>query len=154
MDKRGVSIMVGYVLLIVIAISISLLVFGFLKLYVPNDPPECPANINLIIESASCDSTEAIITLSNRGLFSVDSVHISMGQQGRLAKEVIKSAEFDFGFSLGVELLPGDEWTSSLSHGVNIDLGSEEIEIEPAMLVNDELVLCQNAVSSIVLDCT
>jgi len=40
-NKRGVSIVIGYVLLIAISIVISILVYQALKTYVPKEALEC-----------------------------------------------------------------------------------------------------------------
>ena len=77
MHKRGISEIISYVLLILVAITMGMLVYGFLKLYVPKEKPECKDGINLIIESAQCKhETNGInnlsVVLRNRGLFKVD----------------------------------------------------------------------------------
>ena len=45
LDKRGVSIMIGYVLLVVIAIGLSIAVYAYLKNYLPREKAECPQDI-------------------------------------------------------------------------------------------------------------
>lgn len=90
MKKRGISEVVSYVLLIVVAITISAIVFAFLKLYVPKEKPECKEGINLIIENVTCVFDEdnqlnnrILITLQNRGLFKVDKAYLRIGKTGR-----------------------------------------------------------------------
>ncbi len=71
MNKKGVSILIGYVLLIVIAISLSMLVYSWLRGQVPKESEECPDGISLILENYECNSSEKTIelTLKNRGRF-------------------------------------------------------------------------------------
>ena len=66
----------------------GMLVYGFLKLYVPKEKPECKDGINLIIESAQCKhETNGInnlsVVLRNRGLFKVDKAYIRIGREDR-----------------------------------------------------------------------
>jgi energy-converting hydrogenase Eha subunit A len=46
--------MVGYVILIIIAIAVSILVYAFLKVWVPKDKPECLNDVTLIVEKKEC----------------------------------------------------------------------------------------------------
>lgn len=84
-NKRGISAVVGYVLLISITITLSASVYNWLKYYVTSDQiEECSDNVNIIISEYECYSrvydyvagtTEEgniSITLKNKGLFSVD----------------------------------------------------------------------------------
>ena len=91
-QKKAISEIVSYVLLVIIAVTISIFVFAFLKLYVPKDKPECKEGINLIIESAACTygdgNSKLTLTLQNRGLFKIDQAFIKIGkpnQQVRLS---------------------------------------------------------------------
>ena len=88
MYKRGISEIMSYVLLILIAITISTLVYGFLKLYVPKEKPECKEGINLIIENVQCKHeangiNNLTLVLQNRGLFKVDKAFIRIGFETR-----------------------------------------------------------------------
>ena len=47
--------MVGYVLLISIAVALSTAVFFYLKLYLPSDKQDCYQDINLVIDSVGCN---------------------------------------------------------------------------------------------------
>lgn len=97
MDKKGVSEVVSYVLLIVIAVGIATLVYAFLKVYVPKEKSECKDGINLVISSAECTHTTSPekntikITFENRGLFKVDSAFIRIGQEGKDFKADVPS---------------------------------------------------------------
>jgi len=71
--KKGVSVMVGYVLLIVFVIIIGALVYQWLKTYVPGQAMECPDGVSLFIKDADFNSSnfQLIITLRNNGRFSL-----------------------------------------------------------------------------------
>jgi len=71
--KKGVSVMVGYMLLVVFLIIISGIVYQWIKTYVPKESLECPDGTSLYISSASFDpfSSKLIITIKNNGRFNV-----------------------------------------------------------------------------------
>ena len=52
--KKGVSIMVGYVLLVVIAVVMSVVVYAWLKTYTPADVKSCPEEVSLFVSSIEC----------------------------------------------------------------------------------------------------
>ena len=115
-NKKAVSIIVSYVLLITITLSLSVLVYNWLKFYVV-DPeiPECSSNVNIIIQDYYCvksytNSTGGFIpgnlqiTLKNKGLFNVSGFSLRVHDR----------PDADFGlYSLedqGVPLGPGEEF--------------------------------------------
>lgn len=71
-SKRGVSEIVGYVLLISITFSIAGLVFGWLRFYAtPVDEITCEEGVSLTLRSYNynCDTDKLNLTLQNRGRF-------------------------------------------------------------------------------------
>ena len=54
-DKRGISVMVGYVLLVTFAIIISVIVYNWMQSYVPQEDLECEDGVSLIIQKYNCD---------------------------------------------------------------------------------------------------
>ena len=156
LDRKGVSLMIGYVLLVIIAIGLSIAVFAFLKLYIPPSSPECPDDVKLTIDDYSCigpDSDgkyQVELTLSNRGLFNVYGVYIRMGGD-RIFKPLINEADLFFieegisGINPGVSIGKGpyDYSETDFTYGIRI------IEIEPIYLGEEEDVqaaVCENAV--------
>jgi len=71
--KKGISVMVSYVLLIVFVIIIGAIVYQWLKTYVPAQALECPDGVSLFIKDADFDSSDSqlIITLRNNGRFNL-----------------------------------------------------------------------------------
>ena len=72
-SKKGVSIMIGYVLLVVFAIIISFVVYRNLITYVPKDALECPEGVSIFIKDFELNSEtmEINLTLRNNGKFSI-----------------------------------------------------------------------------------
>lgn len=77
-NKRGISVIVGYALLVGMGIALSVLVFQWLRYYVDSTGDEeltCPEGVNVIITEANCTGTIAgnlEITLKNKGRHNVD----------------------------------------------------------------------------------
>lgn len=83
MNKKGVSIMVGYVLLIVLAVVIATITYQGLKTYLPQEKVECPDDVSIFIKESLCEVDEITgnrnlsITLQNKGLFDIAGYFIS-----------------------------------------------------------------------------
>jgi hypothetical protein len=77
-NKKAISVIVSYVILIGITISLSALVFSWLRFYVGESNGEmqaCPESISLIIAEANCISNyggSLNITIQNNGRYHVD----------------------------------------------------------------------------------
>jgi hypothetical protein len=164
-NKKGVSIMVGYVILIVIAIGLSVAVFAYLKLYLPKDNPVCSNDVILSIDEVTCvdyDSDEEYdvnVTITNRGFFSVNGAFIRMGDVNRVFKEVLNEEPLTlFSIPNGV-LEPGQVWESEpavpMFYTPSPDESGQvkEIEIEPLVYVDGEPVLCGRAVVNKLVNC-
>lgn len=81
-NKRGLSLVVSYVLLIVLAMSVSIWVYSWLKGNVNLiTAEECPEDVVLQISNISYESSNQQInfTVSNKGLFNVDGFVIRAG---------------------------------------------------------------------------
>ena len=75
-NKRGVSIMIGYILLIGVVIAISIFVYTWIKTYVPRDAQNCPDGTSISIKDVMCLGGEENgytlnLTLKNNGRFNI-----------------------------------------------------------------------------------
>lgn len=77
-DKKGISVMIGYILLISISIVISIIVFQWISTYVPKESLGCNDGVSVFVESYtySCDSQTLSLTLKNNGRFDVSGYFI------------------------------------------------------------------------------
>lgn len=77
---KGVSPIIGYVLLIAASVTISIFVYSALKTYAPQEEITCPGDVSLRVEQLVCSesSNQFILKvfLKNTGLFSVDAFNI------------------------------------------------------------------------------
>lgn len=74
--KRGVSTMVGYVLLISMVLVLSAVLYQWMASYVPQTDLECESGISLAVQSATCSPTEINLTLRNTGRFGVSGFYV------------------------------------------------------------------------------
>ncbi|MFH1801371.1 MAG: hypothetical protein ABH804_00860 [archaeon] len=79
-NKKGVSIMIGYVLLISLAITMGIITYGWIKSYVPKDTPECPDGVSVLIKSLNCTieggDIKINMLLKNNGRFDLAGYYI------------------------------------------------------------------------------
>ncbi len=74
MNKKGVSIMIGYILLVGLAVAMGGILYVWMKSYVPNESLECPEGTSLMVENYfyNCSNLSIInITLRNNGRFDI-----------------------------------------------------------------------------------
>jgi FlaG/FlaF family flagellin (archaellin) len=83
MNKKGVSMIIGYVLLIVVSIVMSVLVYNWIKTYVPSESPQCDEGASLFIQEIDydCDNSILNITLKNNGKFSIHGFYIRVSNK-------------------------------------------------------------------------
>jgi hypothetical protein len=74
-SKKGISVMIGYILLVAIVISMSIIVYQWIKTYVPREATDCPDGTSIQIKSVSCVNTEdnydLNLVLKNNGRFDI-----------------------------------------------------------------------------------
>ena len=86
-NKKALSLMIGYVILITIAVAMSIIIYQWMKSYVPKEKLQCPEDVSLFIKNYSCDSDWLNMTLKNNGNFGVSGyfVHLSNKSDVELA---------------------------------------------------------------------
>ncbi len=75
-NKLGVSVMIGYVLLIGMAVVMGGVLYYWMKSYVPQDPLECQDGTSLIVKNYSCIGNQLNLTLYNNGRFNLGGYYI------------------------------------------------------------------------------
>ena len=157
LHRKGVSEIVGYILLIVITLTLSAFVYAYLKFYVPKEVPECAEDTNIIVQDYICtiNNSKLEIIVANKGLFKVYGMYVRLGDEGkRIRTQILGSSDNDFYFreSGKLGLLPG---TSAVKKFNLADLGGVSIqprktyilEIQPAVFdSSNKLIACNKAV--------
>jgi hypothetical protein len=70
-SKKGISVIVGYVLLITFTVVIGFIVYNWMNTYIPQEELNCPDGTSLLIQNYSCSSDILSITLENNGNFDI-----------------------------------------------------------------------------------
>jgi hypothetical protein len=86
-NKKAVSAVIGYVLLITFGIIMSVIVYNNLKTYVPTEALKCPDGISIVLQDYDCSSNQLNITLKNNGKFNLAGffIHASNNSNQNLA---------------------------------------------------------------------
>ncbi|MEK6850391.1 MAG: hypothetical protein AABX85_02355 [Nanoarchaeota archaeon] len=174
-SKKAVSELISYVLLIVIAIGASVLVYGALKLYVPKQSSTCQDGISLTIsDSYICtvgpapDSASLILSLMNRGKFTVDAAYIRIGKLNQRTTVWINAAnlsQYYLYYNSTNGLPPGQE-TAMQTYKINADTiqgnnppitanGTYILEIDPVVIdeTTKKEAMCKNAIITQEIKC-
>ncbi|VVB82458.1 Uncharacterised protein [uncultured archaeon] len=82
-NKKGLSVVIGYVLLIVISIVMSVIVYQWLRTYIPKEAVQCSDGTSLFIREISYNCTGQLlnITVKNNGKFSIDGYYIHVSNR-------------------------------------------------------------------------
>ena len=153
-NKKGISELISYVLLITLALAMAAAFWFFIKPYAEHPLAEegCPESVNIVLENYSCSNDIFSFDLKNRGLHSVTGVRL---------KIINSSQDFEYDSLL---LLPNCEGmlncfscnnkdcfgvneniTSSLSYASYIKIN--KLVIYPVKInEKNEFQLCTNAV--------
>jgi hypothetical protein len=154
--KKGVSLIVSYVLLISIAMALSIMVYAWLRFYVEDtDTTKCPDGVDLIIQDYTCLSTGFNLIVKNKGLHSIDGFRLSVHdrEDAKFALYVVNDT--------GVPLSPGISYSKDYLYNDTLDYEGGQIyleslsliEVSPFVLEGGEKSYCENEVSSQVVRC-
>ena len=159
-NRKGVSIMIGYVLLVAIAITLGAVTYSWLKTYIPKGNIECPDGVSIFIKNYSCEAGMLNITLKNNGRFNITGYLIRAGNSTDqfATKDLsrnVTSGELNASNAVIYitgknSLAPGIEKTSTFSITDPTFDSIKIIEIVPARFENDgnreRFVTCANAI--------
>lgn len=160
--KKAVSELISYSLLIVIAIAASVLVYSYLKVYVPKDNPTCPDGISILVTDYACNlsiggGANLTIDFMNKGTFNIDAAYIRIGTPGSTTNMLINGAQQqDLYF---IPTLSPNQQVFSKSFQVDSSIissaGNYNLEVEPAVTdpTTNNLNLCSSSVISQTIQC-
>lgn len=169
-DKKAMSVMIAYIILISIALAMSPLVYKYLKTYIEGEEvPECPSDVSLFIKKLNRtyinDETHLNITLKNTGLFNLGGFIIKTAENtdsfaaNDLSDYAMGKTSLNPGIKFGSlksenfnlnTLSPGDEETNLfiVSPKINITL----VEITPFIWIEEKgktrFAICDNSKTS------
>lgn len=155
-NKKALSEIVSYTLLIVIAIAISILVFSYIKFIIPKyQTPECPEQVYLSINEPACSLSQKTLNFSitNRGNFNIDGFYVRLREDGRSVKNSFEHLENQFFDSGGIK--PGTkEFFSYSKISLNSLQSDYNLEIQPTLFnSNNELITCTDGIIKVKVVC-
>jgi len=147
-EKKALSEIIAYVLLIIIAISLSLLVYAWLKGYILHPTKECPDGTSLVVGEYYCNSTSKNLSMTflNKGLFNIDGFVIKASNKiGKLPTLQLTGDDGSYFI-----YFPGDnglEPNARLSQEFSYALHGQVVEVEiiPFKTIKGEDLLCNKA---------
>jgi len=150
-NKKAVSEMISYVLLIVIAVVLSVMVYAYIKVYIPKSQPSCQEDISLILNDYLCNisKNQLFVSLTNKGLFKVDGAYIRLGNSS--LKKQLNEKDFYFYEKDSIGLNPGN--TYFRSYKIDFARGSYNLEIVPIDIVENKVVVCEKSIISQPIEC-
>ncbi len=161
MKKKGISLMVSYVFIIIIAISLSIGVYVWLRKISNITPtPECPDEVSLILENYTCSDSEKkiTVTLRNKGFFNLDGYDMigAKSLDGKFIYDfedssgLIENGRF---FFEGGPLVPGNLFTHKFTYKVGLDT-LKKIEITPIRIQDEYVAVCEKSRIIQEVDCS
>ena len=134
-DKKGVSVLIGYVLLISFVIVISVIVYQLLQTYAPSEIQSCPSGTSIILKDYECDNKWLNLTVKNNGLFNVGGVFVYAS-----IDEEIEIPTFDLvGETRGTPTNPSIHGGVPAGNSLLFNLNSEN-----SLVVDDEQLIVFN----------
>ena len=157
-DKKGVSEIISYTILIVIALSMAAAVYSYLKIYVPKDKLECKEDITLIAQDINCSisSQELTLTISNKGLFRAEGAYVRLGNASQRIRSQINEDNIYFinPYTRATGINPGASYSGIYSFAEKgIIVGENILEIQPFVLEGSRIVICEKALLSQPINC-
>lgn len=118
-NKRAVSIMIGYILLVIIAVILSVVVYQWIKSYTPKEGLKCPDDVSIFLKNYSCNSGSLDITVKNNGKFSIAGyfIRVSNSSGKKTATIDISSKLLEGGVTSGSSVVFNTEGENSLEPG-------------------------------------
>ncbi len=160
-NKRAISEVVAYVLLIVISLSIATSVYYWLKGQLPNDNNsiECEEGVRLNIReyNYNCSTKMFNLTVENRGLFNIDGFIVRVNNEtgktigiytlNKTGAVVNLSSRFYLNYNFSGPItaeIPSKKIAGTLTF----------LEVQPLLLKKGKLVFCENVISQQKIQCT
>lgn len=98
-EKKGLSVMIGYVLLITSAVVMGSIVYIWLESYVPREVPQCPEGVSIAVIESSCVNGNISLRLKNNGLYNIDGLLVrGSSRPGQEIATIDLTNEIDGGF--------------------------------------------------------
>jgi len=144
--KKAISELVAYSLLVGLSISLSLIVYAWLRFYIiPNTPKVCPNGISIIVEDYFYGGN-INMTIKNKGLFRIDGYIIRINNQTDIYGKPEGLPVYLFNRTiLSSSLDPGEKMSIQQDYKASFNRITD-IEIQPLRVEDGRQILCDNAI--------
>lgn len=156
-NKRGVSIVVSYVLLVVLSLSVAVWVYGWLRGNVGViETAECPEDVVVQISNYNYSGDILNLTISNKGLFNIERFRIRVNDDREVDFGVYTvnwtGTNISFGEEVQVNNIndsvyysESDQSTPRCIDGNNClsPVSLEIVDVQPMVLVDEDYVFCK-----------
>ena len=155
-DKKALSEVIGYVLLIAISLSLAGMVYGWLTFYVnPSKIPVCEDSVSIAIRNYTydCSNNSLSLTLHNNGLFNIGGYVVRVNNDSQRLKEIGVYFLDYYGKNLSIgevnfTILPSNKTYKGEPVGGNLSY----LEIQPYLIKDKKRVYCE-AIAKHTLSC-
>lgn len=124
-NKKAVSVMIGYILLITFAVVIAGFVYSWLKSYVPKQGIDCPSDVSIYISDYNINNGILSLTIRNNGKFSIGGAYIYYSDDSK--KEIATNDLSNSITSGGLKLNPGVKFSGETDN--SFEPNSEDISL-------------------------
>ena len=154
MNKRALSEVVGYVLLVAMAIALSAVVYYFINSYLPKQTSNCPDGVSIIINDYKCDNINNLLnlTMQNKGLFDIDGFILKASNDSNMPAKTLDYINSSGGTSSGIVyfdknfdlvMKPNEKYNQTFNYSEHGMIN--KIQIIPFKLYKGESLICGKA---------
>jgi len=159
-NKKGISVIIGYVLLITFAVVMGVIVFAWMSSYILNDEEKCSDDVSLIVSSYTytCETGKLSLEFQNKGLFNISAFKIRGSNNETRERATIRfegTAGTDY-FVFQKPLFPNGEKQKVVINYDKIKYPDKDlkfVEITPYIFEDGESRICTNAIIKQELGC-
>ena len=161
--KKGLSEIVGYVLLITFAVIMGAIVYAWMSSYVLTEKNECPEDVSLIVKSYTynCFTPQEKLTIEfqNKGLFNIFAFKIRGSTDANKERATIELSQDNAPTSYYIFQKPLSPNGESQKMTIDYDktpsgLDLKFVEITPYIFENGKSRICTNDMMKQNIECT
>ncbi len=167
-NKKAVSLMISYVILVAIAITMAIAVFAWLKIIANVEPvPSCEEETSLTISDYFCEVGAFKLQIKNNGRFSVNGFILTVGNNPERVPTIrlipLNTDEITGeGFFIFPDLKPGElreavfTNTEKKSDGRIREVDFEfikNLKLQPFIIEDNKKIVCENIIKQETENC-
>ncbi|HPD82156.1 MAG TPA: hypothetical protein PK357_03595, partial [Candidatus Pacearchaeota archaeon] len=140
-SKKGVSVLIGYVILIAFIVFLAAIIYEWMRSYVPLEELTCPDSVSLLVERYECADNQLKLELKNNGKFNLGGYFIYATQSPNVTTA---TKDLSVYADIGSQLYPRGIKLGGNSSANSLKPGEREIEFfdlsEIGMIYSIEII--------------